>query len=65
MNEVKIILVTGLIFSYSIFSSINFYWIGGRINFISGDNYYTDNLGRLGLYENINGTTTNLEGFEI
>ncbi|MCJ7552463.1 MAG: hypothetical protein MUO34_01145 [Ignavibacteriaceae bacterium] len=65
MNLVKIILMMGLICSYSIFPQSISIGLGGGVNFISGDNYYTNNLGRLGLYENINGTITNLEGMGL
>ncbi len=36
--------------------------MGSGINIITGENYYTNNLGRIGIYENVNGTTTNLIG---
>lgn len=65
MNKVKVIFLMCFIFSYSIFSQSISIGLGSGINFISGDNYYTNNLGRLGIYENINGTTTNLEGMGL
>lgn len=65
MNPIKIILMMGLICSFSIYPQSISIGLGGGVNFISGDNYYTDNLGRLGIYENFNGATTNLEGMGL
>lgn len=65
MKSVILILSMCLMFSYSINSQSFSVGLGSGVNFISGDNYYTSELGRLGIYENINGTTTNLEGMGL
>ncbi|MFO7523999.1 MAG: hypothetical protein R6W68_00965 [Ignavibacteriaceae bacterium] len=65
MNKVKIVLVLCLVFSYPTFAQSISVGLGGGVNFISGNNYYTNKPGRLGIYENMNGTTTNLEGMGL
>ncbi len=65
MNRVKILVLMCLIFSCSILPQSISIGLGGGVNFITGDNYYTNGLGRLGIFENINGTTGNLEGMGL
>lgn len=65
MNKVKISFALCLMFSYSLFSQSISVGLGSGVNFISGDNYYTNDLGRLGIFENVNGTTTNLKGMGL
>jgi hypothetical protein len=65
MKTLKPILVFFFIFSFQLLPQSLSIGIGSGLNFISGTNYYTDNFGRLGKYEDINGTTTNLEGMDL
>ncbi|MDI6802409.1 MAG: opacity family porin [Bacteroidota bacterium] len=65
MKILKITFVLILFFSAHIFSQSLSIGLGSGLNFINGNNYYTDNFGRLGIYENINGTTTNLTGLGL
>ena len=58
-----IIIIFLIFFSpIQIFSQTFSVGIGSGVNFVTGDNYYTHSLGRLGIYPDVNGTTVNLEG---
>lgn len=48
MNRVKILVLICLIFSYSVLSQSVSIGLGGGVNFIMGDNYYTNDLGKTG-----------------
>ena len=39
--------------------------VGAGLNFITGSNYYTDDMGSLGIYESVNGTKAYLTGMKL
>ena len=65
MKTYKLIILLSFFLSIQIFSQTFSIGIGSGINFITGENYYTNSLGRIGLYENVNGTNTNLTGMGL
>jgi len=65
MNQIKLISIIFLCFSLPILTQTFTIGAGTGLNFIQGNNYYTDDFGRIGLYENINGTNTNLIGMKL
>ena len=65
MNPVKLSSLILLCFSIPLLSQTFSIGAGTGLNFIQGNNYYTDDFGRIGKYENINGTTTNLTGMGL
>ena len=65
MNFVKLSLAIFLCFSLPLLSQTFSIGAGSGLNFMLGNNYYTDELGRIGRYENINGTNTNLTGMGL
>jgi opacity protein-like surface antigen len=65
MKLLKISFVLISLFSVQISSQSLSVGLGSGLNFINGNNYYTDNFGLLGIYENVNGTRTNLTGLGL
>lgn len=65
MCKVKIFLILFLVSSPSLFSQSIYVGLGTGINIIEGDNYYTSNFGRFGVYQSVNGTVTNFAGMGL
>jgi opacity protein-like surface antigen len=65
MKSLKVVFLICLVFSFEIFSQSLSIGLGSGLNFINGGNYFTDNLGRIGIYQNKNGTNTTFEGLSL
>lgn len=65
MKIFKIIIALSFLFSVNLLSQSLYVGFGSGLNFINGGSYYTSNLGRIGIYEKINGTKTNLSGLGL
>lgn len=65
MRALKIVLVLSLFISVDMFSQSLSVGLGTGLNIISGDKYYTDGLGRIGIYYNTNGTHTSFHGLSL
>ncbi|MBU0561231.1 MAG: hypothetical protein KJ799_16780 [Bacteroidetes bacterium] len=65
MRTIKLFLLISLVISFEVFTQSLSIGLGSGVNFIQGGNYYTDNLGRIGRYENLNGTNTSFTGLSL
>lgn len=65
MQILKIIIALSFLFSANLLSQSLYVGFGSGLNFINGGSYYTSKLGRIGIYENINGTNTSFSGLGL
>ena len=65
MNKIKFFVFLFLSLSFPLISQTIYIGVGTGLNFINGANYYTADFGRIGRYENVNGTVTNFPGLGL